>query len=44
MMVPLGESFVDRDSFLPGKRSAEDRSYQALGLSRGCSRIEREGM
>ena len=44
MTVPLGESFVDRDSFLPGKRSAEDLSYQALGLTRGCSRIKREIM
>jgi ketosteroid isomerase-like protein len=39
--MPLGESFVDTVSFLKGKRSEEDSSYQALGLSRGCSRIER---
>ena len=39
--APLGESYVDRESFLKGQRSDQDPSYKALGLSRGCSRITR---
>ena len=39
MTFPLGDSFVERGTFIPGIRSEEDLSYKALGLKWGCSRI-----
>ena len=40
MTIPYGESYGSRDAFIGGERSGKDLSYQALGLTRGNSRIQ----
>ena len=39
--IPIGESFIDRSTFLSASRSFEDPSYEVLGLEPGRSRIWR---